>query len=226
MTSKLPFATVADETPDEFILEIRGDTMSVPKTDYLTLKYRDFEGAPITHTWDDSSYVIETVEDGLFECWHNGKRMQIFDTEGIAKAIRTNDVNAYVRIFEEWYSTQIQHHVIEILLGAHAHRIQIQGGIYVIDELFAVDQHGTVSYRTSEDDSWESMCVIMETVVENSTMNLPQLGNTKVHPATLCIIGKIHFLLHATSEDQVFCSQLPPQLQELIKKRADIPEDA
>ena len=191
-----------------------GNTSTTLKTNYLLLKHKTFDGNSIFYKYNDKQYVEETYEDGIFNCWNDGKMIQVADAEGIATCIQDQNLGYYTDIFTRWYNEKIQHDIIESLIGeTDMRRITLDKESYIIDNLFKVAR-GVSYYRDGED--WAFVCLVAKDAMHDRVLRIGHDG-VIIGANTMVTLAKIKFLLNPNWDNCVFANQIP----ENIKTKAE-----
>ena len=206
------------EEPRKFTLVEKGDDyfggldpegryIEFPMSAYYRLKYMEKRGERISHNFSEKIYIMETFDDGIYNCTFNKQQMQISDAEAIAEVILNKDVKAFESLFVKWYSIKMQAEIVQSMLGPFKDRITIVDGRFAIDGIFAVDKHAQAWEKRNG--SWKSLCIV--TNLRNTgtrIAKLPGLGKVEINDLTMIIISKIDFLLFPNLNDSVFTNQL------------------
>ena len=224
-------ATLLAESPGQLILQSdKNGVFTELATDYMKLKYKEFEGHRISYKWDDTAYLEETVNDdgvidGIFNCYINGSVVQVMDSERVAMIVKNKDFAEFKSMYGEWKSIKVQGDFIKGILGMYAHRIKIDGDYFIVDDDFAVDKRGISYFNTAhksknKEKKWRNLCLVAKNAMKAKKVNINGITLT-INSATQSCIAKIFFLLTPNVNDSVFMHQLPDELQ---KKAIEIAE--
>ena len=204
-----------EETAEEFSgLDAEGREMSFPRIGYFKLKYLIHKGERIDHKWRENRYILETYNDGIFNCCFDDQRMQISDSMAVAEVILSDNVNAYKTLFVKWYSLKMQREIVNAMLNPFKKRITICDDMFVVDGIFAVNEHAEAQVRVG--DKWKGVCIVASHI-SSGTMSLPGLGTVEINDLTAVIVAKLYFLLNPNVNDQVFTQQLTPEALKHIR---------
>ena len=230
--------TILEARGDMYIIQTAVGVSTVPRTDYYDLKYAFFKGNRIFHTWEDGVRVMETYDDGIFNCYVGGDTMQVSDAERVAAAIKGNDAAAFREMFDEWRSIKLEEDVIKSIFGRYGHRIRIMPNGYVIDGVFMVDKKGAAHYAVGGGSSgsgnsggddpegsgnggggreWRFLCLVSAKAMRPTKLALHGVGEVLVNSTTMVTASKMMFLLNPRSADGVFFSQLPDTLKDHVR---------
>ena len=195
-------AKIIAETDGQYIIlsEKRGVFPELI-TDYITLKYKHFEGNRIFYKWNNVDWLEETmgddgIHDGIFNCYMDGKVTQVMDAALVAKIVLEEDYDKFTNMFIEWHSIQIQQEFIKGMIGQFAHRITKNSERFIIDKNFSVTLKGIAYYKT--DSKWRHLCLVSADSMQTRTINAPN-GKIIVNTATQTALAKNHVSTTAES---------------------------
>lgn len=221
--------TIVETRDDLYVVQTDDGVCTLPRTAYFELKYAHMHGNRIFHSWEDGVSVEETYNDGIFNCTHRGRRIQISDGDGIATAVLRGDAAAYVEIFDQWYEATAQKEVVKTLLAPYGHRVAITKAGYVVDGMFLVDEHGMAhvaagepSAETESGYGWRSLCIVVSVGGLRSLSGMSVAcgeHENRVNSVTATIVSKLMFLLRPNMDDLVFANQLPAWVGDRLHER-------
>ena len=182
----MPRVTVIAHNERRILLHDGTAVRTIPCDPYHSLKYVQFDGNRIFHAFGGSRLrrIEETYNDGIFNAYRTPEEtegggraveqvVQISDALGLAKAVLSDDADAYDEMFAEWYGRKMQSDIVEyMIVASNADRVaavQLDGkscgygsgdgrdplaveaddkeAAYIVDGRFLVDGHGAAFYR-------------------------------------------------------------------------------
>ena len=210
-----PNTRILEEREELLIIDDGNGITTIPKSDYYLLRIKHYNGNRIFYDWGaDGATVKETYNDGIFNCWLEGRQVQIADASGVSSAILEQNVKSYKQLFEKWFEVTAQEAVIDLLLEKHITRVAKTKAGYEIDGVFMVNKHG-VSHCI-ENEKWRHLCLVAVSTPAMSIV-VRNLGRVTINPITSTIMAKINFLLNPNMKDRVFTSQLTEQCKRHLK---------
>ena len=214
-----------EEEPEQFKLieefgatflgtDADGHSLIHNRTNYNVVKLLQHKGKRIEHKFQESRYITETFNDGIFNCCMDDQRIQIADAESIAKIVNNNDESAYVAIFRKWYSIKMQKDIVNAMLAPYDDRIKTWENMFIVDGIFAVDDKAQA--YVMDDGKWNCVCLVSP-INMGGTSDIPGLGVVDVNDLTMLIIAKIMFLLNPNLSDKGFLNQITEKAQKFLQ---------
>jgi len=223
---------ILEVRPEQVICqEANGNITTRPNSPYYSLKYFTYGSKRIAYTFSDKSYIMETFDDRIFNCWHDDKRIQFRQdlAEKLSVAINHHKMYGNIREFSELFDTAFAEipnwDIIDLYLKNVNGLERTKEGFVIYDD-FLIDFKGNAWVRPEEErletgqitSDWNSLCIVMQGTVHNymtTASSLPdEFGNfVKVNAITMTIITKIMFLLNPHLEDEAFVGQLSKKLK-------------
>ncbi len=174
---------------------------------------------------------METFDERIFNCWHDGKRLQLRQdlSEKLAAAIthhsKYGNIRVYANLFNHAFEEEPHWEILKLYLKNIQGVQEVKDG-YIIYEAFKIDTKGNAWIRPQSDepqqklDPWNSLCIVMKGTRQRHTYQmddgsyLPDATGTmiKVNALTMTIISKIVFLLKPNLKDDAFTAQLSKNL--------------
>jgi hypothetical protein len=222
---------ILEVRPEQVIcLEKNGNVSTRPNSPYYSLRYFKYNNKRIGYTFSDKSYVMESFDERIFNCWHEGRRLQLRQdlSEQLAAAINHHDMYGNVREYAELFNHAFQEEPSWEMLDMYLRNItgvqKVKDG-FIIYESFKIDYKGNAWVRPQRDDEkfkrdnpWVSLCIVMKGTRHAEKMAeggfLPDTTSTmvEVNALTMTIISKIVFLLNPNLKDKSFTGQLSKNL--------------
>ncbi len=225
---------VLEIRPEQVICIDNGKLTTKPNSPYYSLKYFYSGGNRIAYTFSDVSCIKETFDDRIFNCWCNGKRLQLRQdlSEKLAVAINhhmeSGDVQKYEELFNLAYKEQPNWQILDIYLRNVEGVSQTSIG-YIIYDSFRIDFKGNAwvcgNYGNNIEEyqinCWNSLCIVMQGagnshITDEGTLFDENGSIISVNALTITILTKILFLLNPNLKDSVFTSQLPENLLKML----------
>ncbi len=227
---------ILEVRPELVICDVDGVITTRPNSPYYSLKYFKYDSNRIAYTFSDRSFVQETYDARIFNCWCNGKRVQFRQdlSEKLAAAINHHDMYGNVREYDELFKVAFEEEPNWYIIDRYLNNIEgvrrTKMGFIVYDS-FKIDYKGNAwVHRKGEgagprwqggispEPDWNSLCIVMKGAkhsYEADKAFLPdEYGEmTEVNALTMTIIAKIVFLLNPNMKDLVFVGQLSEQLR-------------
>lgn len=217
--------------PEQVICQEKNGNISTrPNSPYYSLRYFTYNNRRIGYTFSDKSYVMETFDERIFNCWHEGKRIQLRQdlSEKLAAAITRHsdygNMRDYAELFNVAFDEQPNWEILQQYLKNIKGCQQIKDG-YIIYEDFKIDLKGNAWVRPQREhegqkklDPWDSLCIVMKGSrhvykSEESSFLPDNYGNmVEVNALTMTIVSKIIFLLKPDLKDDAFTAQLSKNL--------------
>ncbi|MEK0347056.1 MAG: hypothetical protein QQN44_01845 [Nitrosopumilus sp.] len=220
---------ILEVRPEQVICEINGQISTRPNSPYYSLKYFKYDNRRIAYTFSDKSFVRETYDDRIFNCWHEGNRIQLRQdlSERLAAAIDHHEmygnIREYVELFKMAYAEIPFWDILDLYLK-HVKGVDRTKEGFIVYGDFKIDYQGNAWVKPqfpvelkSERDAWYSLCIVMQGTghrYEAKQALLPdQFGKlVEVNAITMTIISKIMFLLNPNLTDKPFRDQLSKKL--------------
>ena len=174
----MPRVTVIDHNERRILMHDGTAVRVIPCDPYHSLKYVQFDGNRIFHSFggDRRLRIEETYNDGIFNAYRtvDGRDggesveqvVQISDALGLARAVLSDNGDAYGDIFAKWYGKKMQSDIVEwMIVASNADRVMAvhvderTGGedsdgdgntAYIVDGRFMVDGRGAAYYFTGQ----------------------------------------------------------------------------
>jgi hypothetical protein len=219
---------VLEDRGDLLIIQTKDGITTVPKTPYYKVKYIDYQGNRISYRFGDpSKRVEETYDDGIFNCYFGDRHIQIRDGNAVANAMtaynETKNSEQFETLFNKFYMKEHKYEILDGFFAALNDRVKraYGEGMYVIDDIFAVDGHANayvLTEKESGDFDWRPLCIVVQGTLQNKNIETP-LGCLELDVTLQSIIAKVMYLLNPNPEDCVFMRQLPPNIQRMVTRR-------
>jgi len=208
--------------PEQIICQVDGIITTLPNSPYYSLKYLKYDSRRIAYTFSNKSYVQETYDNRIFNCWCNGKHIQLRQdlSDNLAAAINHCETDGNVREYEELFNMALAEQPHWLILERYLNNIEDvkrtkQG--FVIYDFFKIDYKGNAwVFHKDEDpqlDTWRSLCIVMQGHSDKSFLPNKMGEMVEVNALTMTILAKIIFLLNPDMKDGVFVNQLSEQLK-------------
>ena len=153
------------QTDNTMLIDKDGRLEMLPINDYTKLRFGRFGGGRIHHDFGDGCVIQETYNRGIYNCECDGELMQVYDGGRPARAVLDGDADAYRDIFSEMYSEKMEAAVVDTALAGYGDRVRrdtVDGkAAYVVDETWAVGEHGGAMYR-QKDGGWHHLCLVAD----------------------------------------------------------------
>ncbi len=227
---------ILEVRPEQVICEINGQISTRPNSPYYSLRYFKYNNRRIAYTFSEKSFVMETYDDRIFNCWHGGQRIQLRQdlSERLAAAINHHEMYGNMREYAQLFKMAFEEipywEILEMYLKNVKGVDRTKEGFIVYGD-FKIDYQGNAWVKPQfpqelkleldgEKDEWYSLCVVMQgsghRYEAKETLLPDNLGGlVKVNAITMTIISKIMFLLNPNLADKAFTDQLSKKL--LIK---------
>jgi len=217
---------ILEERSDSLIVrDLDGRVDSVPKSEYFTLKYKEFNGERIYYQFDKNSYVQETYDIGIFNCVLNGVRTQLRNSERIAFAINWHKysnvkskllrIKPFEELFKKSYVKNIQSNVLESILKGFDNRLKFRKDGIEVDDRFFVDKQGQAFLLTKQK-KWDELCIVAKGYLHDFDI-ASEMGNIEISSKSLEIVAKVFFLLNPNMKDKIFTDQVKNKNSELFE---------
>jgi hypothetical protein len=213
------------ERDNSLILFESGKVKTVPNTLYNQVKYRDYKGDRIIYHFDNETYVQETFDDGIFNCFMSEETIQIRDSVGISEAInahkKNNQDKSFDKLFKKLYFIEKKTELMAEMINVFGERVvtkthkQKGSTYYIIDDRFMVDDVG-VSHFKNDRGVWKFLCTVAQGNLSKMTIQT-KIGEIELGSTELTIMGKIGFLLSPDITDGVFFEQLSDKMKSVLK---------
>lgn len=222
-------------TFDKGILKVVANS---PKASYFKLKYDDFKGNRILYKFNDRMEIVETYTNGVFNCNIEHKIIQIRDKDAIADSIyyhkETGSTIKYEKTFLFEYGKSYQKELVDKYIASFGNRVVFEGWGYVIDDDFAVDEHGTAYVKGNpssclnrinrfDGDGWLHLCLVVgnnNNALDDITVRT-DVGMITLGGKSLTTIAKILYIMNPDMNDSVFIQQLPIEVKNRLVKRLE-----
>ncbi len=226
---------ILEVRPEQVIcLEATGVVTTRPNSPYYSMRYFKYNSKRIDYHFSDESYVMETYDERIFNCWHEGSRVQLRQdlSEKLCAAINHHEMYGNIKEYAELFKTAFEEipnwEILDLYLKNIRGVEKTQEGFVVYDD-FLIDFQGNAWVRPPNerfvlDNSkefekrWYSLCIVMKgtqhSYKADDGASLPDEFGTmvKVNALTMTIISKLMFLLNPNLKDQAFTGQLSKNL--------------
>ncbi len=210
---------ILEVRPEQVICDVDGVITTRPNSPYYSLRYFKYDSKRIAYTFSERSYVQETYDDRIFNCFCNGKRIQLRQdlSDKLAAAINHHEMYGNLRDYEELFKMAFEEQPVWYIIEKYLNNIE---GVertregFIIYDSFKIDYKGNAWVeRQSENgkERWNSLCIVMQghaTKAESSSLPDEMGEMVEVNALTMTILAKIVFLLNPDMEDAVFIGQL------------------
>jgi len=219
---------ILEVRPEQVICETNGKISTRPNSPYYSLRYFKYNNRRIAYTFSDKSFVRETFDDRIFNCWHEGRRIQLRQdlSERLAAAVNHHEMYGNMREYQELFKMAFEEVPFWEILDLYLKNIKgverTKEGFIVYDE-FRIDFQGNAWVKPQfdidgeEQDDWYSLCIVMQGTGHRYRAVEAKLPNefgemVEVNAITMTIISKIMFLLNPNLTDNAFTAQLSKNL--------------
>jgi len=225
---------ILEVRPEQVIILDNGQITTRPNSPYYSLRYFTYNSKRINYIFSDTSYVMETYDDRIFNCWHEGMRIQLRQDLSEKLAISINhhmefgNEQEYEELFKFAYEEQPNWQILKLYLKNSAN-LQLTTKGYIVHESFKIDFKGNAWVRHKDtpgfNDGWHSLCIVMSGKDNYSKpakeSELPDEYGHMIHVNSLSmtIFAKIIFLLNPDLDDKVFTGQLSKSLLQRLSNR-------
>lgn len=193
------------EVRDELVIaEVDGNLTTRPNSPYYQLKYTTYENARIAYTFSDTQYIQETYDDRIFNCWCNGKSLQLRQdlANRLAVCIQEHELNGeceYQKLFEEAYIETPDLEILNIYLRNYKDVWFIKREGFIIHGLFKIDLKGNAHVRDTIQSSWHSQCIVMKEHGASSATTGCEVADKdgimrEINALTMTILSKVLFM--------------------------------
>jgi len=189
---------------ESVVADVDGNITTRPNSPYYQLKYTTYENARIAYTFTDTQYIQETYDDRIFNCFCNGKRLQLRQdlANRLAVCIQQHELNGtceYEALFLEAYNENPDLEILDVYLRNYDDVKFIKHEGYVIHNLFKIDLKGNAHVRETTEDKWEGQCIVMKGEGYSSAKTGCELADDNndmrdVNALTLTILSKVLFM--------------------------------
>jgi hypothetical protein len=187
--------------------------------EYNIMKYEDFKGKQIKKTLNKYCKVEETFNDGVFNVFLKGHKLQSHNKIEICKRLKfciDNDtIDPIVELFESEIKEELNQMFFDQVLEPFMNRIKItEEKEIIIDDIFKIDMNGQAYFKNANK-KFMSLCIVAGSQEFKHAIT-HALGKFKVDFRTIEIYYKILFLLYPNKSDRVFYNQLPKHIKEVL----------
>ncbi len=219
---------ILEVRPEQVICETNGKISTRPNSPYYSLRYFKYNNRRIAYTFSDKSFVRETYDDRIFNCWHDGRRIQLRQdlSERLAAAINNHEMYGNMREYAVLFKMAFEEipywDILELYLK-HVKGVDRTKEGFIVYGDFKIDYQGNAWIKPQnviegeEHEDWYSLCIVMQgnghrfRAVEAKLPN--EFGEmVPVNAITMTIISKIMFLLNPNLKDDAFTAQLSKNL--------------
>ena len=219
---------ILEVRPEQVICETNGKIHTRPNSPYYSLRYFKYDNRRIAYTFSDKSFVRETFDDRIFNCWHEGRRIQLRQdlSEKLAAAINHHEMYGNMREYAELFKmafAEIPFWDILDLYLKHVKGVDRTKEGFIVYGDFRIDYQGNAWIKPQheiegeEHEDWYSLCIVMQGTGHRYRAVEAKLPNehgemVPVNAITMTIISKIMFLLNPNLQDGAFTAQLSKNL--------------
>jgi hypothetical protein len=212
------------ERNSSLILFEAGRVKTVPNTTYNQVKYRDYRGERIFYKFNETAYVQETYDNGIFNAFMKGETIQMRDGTQVTNSIQKHKENSnddtFDKLFKNLYFIEKKHELMGEIIDIFGDRVETKtdksdNEVYIVDGRFMVDDKGQ-SYYVNDLGTWQPLCTVAQGNLSKMTLQT-KIGEIELGSTELTIMGKIGFLLTPDITDTVFFEQLTSKLKETLK---------
>ena len=207
------------EIRDELVIaEVNGNLTTRPNSPYYTLKYTTYENKRIAYTFSDTDYIQETYDDRIFNCWCDGKKLQLRQdlSNRLAVCIQEHELNGvcdYKALFMEAFNELPNYDILHTYLKHYDSVKFIKHEGFIIHGTFKIDLKGNAYQKNHENNEWNSLCIVMQQAgygARTTACELPDCDGIvrEVNPLTMTILSKVMFLVEPNIRDKEFYHQL------------------
>ena len=210
------------------IAEVGGNLSTRPNSPYYTLKYTTYENARIAYTFGAGQYIRETYDDRIFNCWCNGKRLQLRQdlSNRLALCIQDHELTGtsdYEKLFIEAYNEIPDMEILHTYLRNYKSVEFIEHDGFVVHEIFKIDLKGNAHQMRLEDNKWRSMCIVMQETGASTSKSgciVPDENGDmrEINGLTMTIMSKVLFMREPELQEKQFIGYLPEELQIRLNK--------
>ncbi len=227
---------ILEVRPEQVIVLDRGVVTTRPNSPYYSLKYFHYDEKRIAYTFSDTSFIQETFDARIFNCWCNGKRIQLRQdlsdklATTINQHIEYKTLYQYEDLFKFAYEEIPEYYFLERYLNNVEGVVHDTKQGFIVYDSFKIDfkgnawiKKGHTSYNMSSDEEWISLCIVMQGSTHSNKADegrLPdEYGEVQtINALTMTIISKIIFLLNPNLEDTAYTSQLSKTLLSKLRQ--------
>lgn len=190
---------------ESVIADVDGNITTRPNSPYYQLKYTIYENQGIAYTFSDTQYIQETYDDRIFNCFCDGKRLQLRQdlANDLARCIQNQEVvgesDDYETLFMRAYTETPDLEILHVYLRNYKDVYFVKHEGFVIHELFKIDLKGNAHVRETVKDKWHSQCIVMKGKGYSSSKTGCELADDnndmrEVNTLTLTILSKVLFM--------------------------------
>lgn len=210
------------------IAEVDGNITTRPNSPYYTLKYTTYENARIAYTFGLGQYIQETYDDRVFNCWCNGKRLQLRQdlANRLAECIQKHEWTGeceYEALFEEAYNENPDMEILNIYLRNYKDVQFIKHEGFIIHGLFKIDLKGNAHVRDSLEDEWHSQCIVMKEQGYSSAKTGCEVADDdgvmrEINALTMTILSKVLFMREPWLQEPEFIGYQTEEVKLVLNK--------
>ena len=136
------------ERNSSLILFEAGRVKTVPNTTYNQVKYRDYRGERIFYKFNETAYVQETYDNGIFNAFMKGESIQMRDgtqvTNSIQKHKENSNDNTFNKLFKDLYFIEKKHELMGEIIDIFGDRVETKSDksdneMYIVDGRFTLN---------------------------------------------------------------------------------------
>ncbi len=210
------------------IARVNGNLTTRPNSPYYTLKYTTYENKQIAYTFSDTDYIRETLDDRIFNCWCDGKRLQLRQdlSNQLAVCIQCDELNgtsAYKELFMKAYNERPDYQMLNQYLTHYDDVKLIKNEGFIIHGTFKIDLKGNAYQLNHEDKTWQSLCIVMQQAGHSSAEQGCELPDkygvvVEINALTMAILSKVLFLREPNMKDTEFSHQLSNKAKLILNR--------
>ena len=213
---------------ESVIAEVDGNLTTRPNSPYYVLKYTTYENARIAYTFTDKNYIQETRDDRIFNCWCNGKRLQLRQdlANKLALCIQAHELTGeceYEALFNEAYNENPDMEILKVYLSNYENVKFIKHEGFIIHGLFKIDLKGNAHVRETVEDQWHGQCIVMKGSGYGSAKTGCELADNEgvmraINGLTLTILSKVLFMREPWLQEKEYIGYQSEQAKILLNR--------
>ena len=203
------------EVRDELVIaEVEGNLTTRPNSPYYQLKYTTYENARIAYTFDLGQYIQETYDDRIFNCYCDGRKIQLRQdlANRLAICIQEHELTGvceYEALFNEAYNEFPDMEILHTYLKNYKNVQFIKREGFVIHGLFRIDLKGNAQHRRSKTDKWHGLCIVMQQSGASSAKTTSEVFDKdgvmrEINGLTTTILSKVLFMREPWLQEEQF----------------------
>ena len=209
--------------------EDTGIVSIVPNTPYFRLKVLENKNDRIKFDLPiEGIEVLETFNGMIFNISLNGQTITTRPNMADAVVESFNHTDQLYEIFDKYNNNKYNLKLLEGVLEKYGDRIKTTSDGFVIDNMFLIDRTGVCwiwdskkkcrnqSHRTNLGSG--AICIVV-----NKTQALKlktKQGLVQIDELGYIILSKIEFVLNPNLKDNVFMSQIPKKMKDILERNS------